>query len=127
MTTIRLTAAQAMVRYLAAQMAEDETPFIAGCWGIFGHGNVAGLGEALWSERAALPTYRAHNEQGMALAAVAYGKAQLRQRIMAVSTSIGPGATNLDAAHALACVLMALALLAFVLIEWPTTEEATGA
>ena len=51
MTTIRLTAAQAMVRWLTAQLAEDGTPFVSGCWAIFGHGNVAGIGEALHGAR----------------------------------------------------------------------------
>ena len=108
MTTQRLTMAQALVKHLSALRVEmndgSVQPYCAGVFTIFGHGNVAGLGEALWSERAALPTYRAHNEQGMALAAVAYGKAQLRQRIMAVSTSIGPGATNVVTAAAVAHV-----------------------
>ena len=65
MTTIRLTAAQAMIRYLSAQMAEDGLPFLAGCWGIFGHGNVAGLGEALHAAGDTFPTYRGQNEQTM--------------------------------------------------------------
>lgn len=99
---------QALVRHLAALRVElnDGTiePYCGGVFAIFGHGNVAGLGEALWQNRAELPTYRAHNEQGMALAAVAYSKAQFRQRIMAVSTSIGPGATNLVTAAAVAHV-----------------------
>ncbi|WP_239061852.1 3D-(3,5/4)-trihydroxycyclohexane-1,2-dione acylhydrolase (decyclizing) [Ideonella livida] len=107
-TTIRLTMAQALVRYLAALRIELDdgrvVPYCAGVWSIFGHGNVAGLGEALWAEREALPTYRAHNEQGMALAAVAYAKANFRQRIMAVTTSIGPGATNVVTAAAMAHV-----------------------
>ena len=106
--TIRLTMAQALVRYLAALRIEldDGTvvPYVGGVFSIFGHGNVAGVGEALWAERAALPTYRAHNEQGMAHAAIGYAKAQFRQRIMAVTTSIGPGATNLVTAAALAHV-----------------------
>src|ERR1700710_1945095 len=69
MTTIRLTAAQAAVRFLAAQDAEVDgalVPFFAGVWAIFGHGNVAGLGEALQAARETLPTFRAHNEQAMA-------------------------------------------------------------
>jgi 3D-(3,5/4)-trihydroxycyclohexane-1,2-dione acylhydrolase (decyclizing) len=108
MKTIRLTMAQALVRHLAALRVElndgaIET-YCGGVFAIFGHGNVAGLGEALWANRADLPTYRAHNEQGMALAAIAYSKAQFRQRIMAVSTSIGPGATNLVTAAAVAHV-----------------------
>jgi len=106
--TLRITMAQALVRHLAALRVEmaDGTlaPYVGGVFSIFGHGNVAGLGEALAAERHALPTLRAHNEQGMANAAVAYAKAQFRQRIMAVTTSIGPGATNLVTAAALAHV-----------------------
>ncbi|MEM9678111.1 MAG: 3D-(3,5/4)-trihydroxycyclohexane-1,2-dione acylhydrolase (decyclizing) [Pseudomonadota bacterium] len=105
--TIRLTAAQALVRYCAAQMLEidgERVPFLAGCWAIFGHGNVAALGEALYAHREGLPTYRGHNEQGMAHAAIAYAKASRRRRAMMVTTSIGPGATNLVTAAALAHV-----------------------
>ena len=73
MTTIRLTMAQALVKYLAALRVEMEDgsiePYCGGVFTIFGHGNVAGMGEALWAERATLPTFRAHNEQGMAHAA----------------------------------------------------------
>ena len=104
MKTIRLTAAQAMVRYLAAQKNEDGDPVIAGCWAIFGHGNVAGLGEALYAAGDALPTWRGHNEQGMAHAAVAFAKATNRRQAMAVTTSVGPGATNMVTAAALAHV-----------------------
>ncbi|MFK7852810.1 MAG: 3D-(3,5/4)-trihydroxycyclohexane-1,2-dione acylhydrolase (decyclizing) [Granulosicoccus sp.] len=102
--TIRLTAAQALVRYLSAQLTEDGDPFIAGVWAIFGHGNVAGLGEALYASRKELPTYRGHNEQTMAHAAIAYSKQLCRRRAMAVSSSIGPGATNMVTAAALAHV-----------------------
>ena len=104
MATIRLTAAQAMVRYLSVQMTEDGGRFIEGVWGIFGHGNVAGLGEALHGIRAVLPTWRGHNEQTMAHAAIAFAKAAKRRRAMAVTTSIGPGALNLVTAAALAHV-----------------------
>jgi len=106
-TTIRLTAAQAAVRWLAAQhVVVDgvEVPYFAGCWAIFGHGNVAGLGEALHAHRDILPTWRAHNEQGMAHAAIAYAKQMRRQRAMICTTSIGPGATNMITAAALAHV-----------------------
>src|SRR6187399_2621729 len=102
---IRLTMAQALVRYLAAQRTEldgQPQPLFAGVWAIFGHGNVAALGEALWSVRDQLPTFRAHNEQGMAHAAVAFAKASRRRRMMACTTSIGPGATNMVTAAALA-------------------------
>ena len=102
--TIRLTAAQAMVRYIAAQLTEDGEPFIAGCWAIFGHGNVAGIGEALYASRDALPTYRGHNEQTMAHAAIAYSKQLRRKRAMMVTSSIGPGATNMVTAAGLAHV-----------------------
>lgn len=107
MTTIRLTAAQAAVRWLAAQhvvVDGAEVPYFAGCWAIFGHGNVAGIGEALHASRDVLPTWRAHNEQGMAHAAIAYAKQMRRRRAMVCTTSIGPGATNLVTAAALAHV-----------------------
>jgi 3D-(3,5/4)-trihydroxycyclohexane-1,2-dione acylhydrolase (decyclizing) len=102
--TIRLTAAQALVRYLSVQLNEAEEPFIAGVWAIFGHGNVAGLGEALYAHRDAIPTWRGHNEQTMAHAAIAYAKQLGRRRAMAVTSSIGPGATNMVTAAALAHV-----------------------
>lgn len=107
MSTLRLTAAQAAIRYLANQFVEidgAEVPYFAGVWAIFGHGNVAGLGEALYGAREALPTYRAHNEQAMAHAAIAYAKQMRRQRAMICTTSIGPGATNMVTAAALAHV-----------------------
>ncbi|MAU22155.1 MAG: 3D-(3,5/4)-trihydroxycyclohexane-1,2-dione acylhydrolase (decyclizing) [Martelella sp.] len=104
MKTIRLTAAQATVRYLANQYNEDGEPFIAGVWAIFGHGNVAGLGEALYGMREVLPTYRGQNEQTMAHAAIAYAKQLRRKRAMAVTSSIGPGALNMVTAAALAHV-----------------------
>lgn len=108
----RLTVSQALVRYLAALKAEviqpdgrtDILPYCAGVFAIFGHGNVAGLGEALQAEKDRLPTLRAHTEQGMANAAVAFAKAHFRQRIMAVTSSIGPGATNMLTSAALAHV-----------------------
>ncbi|WP_434611970.1 3D-(3,5/4)-trihydroxycyclohexane-1,2-dione acylhydrolase (decyclizing) [Tabrizicola sp. M-4] len=104
MKTIRLTAAQAMVRWLANQQAEDGTRFIEGIWAIFGHGNVAGLGEALHGARDVFPTWRGHNEQTMAHTAIAYAKASKRRKVMAVTTSVGPGATNVVTAAALAYV-----------------------
>jgi 3D-(3,5/4)-trihydroxycyclohexane-1,2-dione acylhydrolase (decyclizing) len=102
--TIRLTAAQAMVKYISAQQNADGTQFIAGCWAIFGHGNVAGIGEALYHAQEDLPTYRGHNEQTMAHTAIAYAKQLGRKRAMMVSSSIGPGATNMVTAAALAHV-----------------------
>ncbi|WP_027803356.1 3D-(3,5/4)-trihydroxycyclohexane-1,2-dione acylhydrolase (decyclizing) [Paraburkholderia dilworthii] len=108
-STIRLTTAQALVRYLAAQRVASEDgastePLFGGVFAIFGHGNVAGMGEALYQHRDELPTLRAHNEQAMAHSAIAYAKAHFRRRMMAVTTSIGPGATNLLTAAALAHV-----------------------
>jgi 3D-(3,5/4)-trihydroxycyclohexane-1,2-dione acylhydrolase (decyclizing) len=102
--TIRLTTAQALVRYLAAQQTPSGETLFGGVFAIFGHGNVAGVGEALYEHREVLPTYRAHNEQAMAHSAIAYAKANFRRRMMAVTTSIGPGATNLVTAAALAHV-----------------------
>jgi 3D-(3,5/4)-trihydroxycyclohexane-1,2-dione acylhydrolase (decyclizing) len=107
MKTLRLTAAQATVRFLAAQMTEIDgktVPLFAGVFALFGHGNVAGLGEALYGARDVLPTFRAHNEQAMAHAAIAFAKASRRRRMMVCTTSIGPGATNMVTAAALAHV-----------------------
>ncbi len=129
MGTIRLTAAQAMVKWLSVQMVEAEPSsseavghgavspsrseavgqpklerFIEGMWAIFGHGNVAGVGEALHRYRDVFPTWRGQNEQTMAHAAIAYAKGQGRRRAMAVTSSIGPGSTNVVTAAALAHV-----------------------
>ncbi|NKL27926.1 3D-(3,5/4)-trihydroxycyclohexane-1,2-dione acylhydrolase (decyclizing) [Rhizobium leguminosarum bv. viciae] len=104
MTTIRLTAAQAMMKWLSVQMTEDGERFIEGVWAIFGHGNVAGIGEALHGIGDALPTWRGQNEQTMAHAAIAYAKTLKRRRAQAVTSSIGPGATNMITACALAHV-----------------------
>ena len=104
MTTIRLTAAQAMVKWLSVQMTDEGARFIEGVWAIFGHGNVAGLGEALYHAQDVLPTWRGQNEQTMAHAAIAYAKTMKRRRAMAVTSSIGPGATNMVTAAALAHV-----------------------
>ena len=104
MPTVRLTAAQAMMRWLSVQMNEAGERFIEGVWAIFGHGNVAGIGEALEGMGNALPTWRGQNEQTMAHAAIAYAKGKKRKRAMAVTSSIGPGATNMVTAAALAHV-----------------------
>ncbi|MCY4053627.1 MAG: 3D-(3,5/4)-trihydroxycyclohexane-1,2-dione acylhydrolase (decyclizing) [Hyphomicrobiales bacterium] len=97
--------AQALVRWMTAQRIEQfdggAEPAFAGVWAIFGHGNVAGLGEALYGAKDALPTFRGHNEQGMTHSAIAYAKQKQRRRMMAVTTSIGPGAANLVTAAAL--------------------------
>ena len=105
--TVRLTVAQALVRFLVNQMTTidgEKLPIFAGCWAIFGHGNVAGIGEALYPVRDRLPTYRAHNEQAMAHAAIAFAKASFRRRFMVCTTSIGPGALNMVTAAAVAHV-----------------------
>jgi 3D-(3,5/4)-trihydroxycyclohexane-1,2-dione acylhydrolase (decyclizing) len=107
MKTMRLTAAQAMVRFLGAQRVEidgHDQRLFEGVFAIFGHGNVAGIGEALYAARDLLPTYRAHNEQAMAHAAIAFAKASRRRRMMVCTTSIGPGATNMVTAAAVAHV-----------------------
>jgi len=108
MKTIRLTTAQALVRFLTRQFVRlddgAELPLFAGVWAIFGHGNVAGIGEALFQVKDHLPTYRGHNEQGMAHIAIAFSKARRRQQVMVATSSIGPGATNMVTAAALAHV-----------------------
>ncbi|WP_348760586.1 3D-(3,5/4)-trihydroxycyclohexane-1,2-dione acylhydrolase (decyclizing) [uncultured Salinisphaera sp.] len=103
--TVRLTMAQALVRYLGAQYIEidgRQEPLFGGCFAIFGHGNVAGMGEALYAERERFSTWRGHNEQGMTHAAIGYAKQYRRRRMMAVTTSIGPGALNMVTAAGLA-------------------------
>ncbi|SFL33583.1 3D-(3,5/4)-trihydroxycyclohexane-1,2-dione acylhydrolase (decyclizing) [Gracilibacillus orientalis] len=99
--TIRLTTAQALVRFLNNQYIHvdgEEFPFVEGVFTIFGHGNVLGIGQALEQESNQLNIYQGKNEQGMAHAAIAYSKQKLRQKIFAVTTSIGPGSANLTAA-----------------------------
>jgi 3D-(3,5/4)-trihydroxycyclohexane-1,2-dione acylhydrolase (decyclizing) len=105
--TIRLTMAQAVARFLTAQktVIDGETlPIFGGVWAIFGHGNVAGIGEALHAVKDELPTYRGQNEQSMAHAAIGYAKANFRRRFMVATTSIGPGALNMVTAAGLAHV-----------------------
>lgn len=111
MKKIKLTTAQALIAYLCAQhiMLEEfgrlkKRLLFAGGFAIFGHGNVAGIGQALFEHREQLPTYRAHNEQAMAHSAIAYAKAMRCQRMMFATSSIGPGATNMVTAAALAYV-----------------------
>ena len=102
----RLTTAQALVRWMTAQRSEllDGTPvpLFAGVFAIFGHGNVLGLGTALHEAGDSLPTWRGQNEQGMALAAVAYARATDRRQVMTATSSIGPGALNMVTAAGVA-------------------------
>jgi 3D-(3,5/4)-trihydroxycyclohexane-1,2-dione acylhydrolase (decyclizing) len=103
--TLKLTTAQAIVRFLIAQRTVvdgADVPLFPGVFAIFGHGNVTGLGFALDEVRDRLPTIRGQNEQGMALAAVAYAKATRRRQIMVATSSIGPGATNMVTAAGVA-------------------------
>ncbi len=105
MNTVRLTTAQAIVRYLIAQRTiidGKEEPLFAGAFGIFGHGNVVSLAEALYPVQDVLPTWRGHNEQSMALAAVAFAKAKRRRQIMIATSSVGPGSSNMITAAATA-------------------------
>src|SRR4029077_6317013 len=98
MTLVRLTMAQALVRFLAAQHSERdgvEHRFFEGCFGIFGHGNVTGVGQALAEQPGLLTYYQARNEQAMVHAAAAFAKMRNRLATFACTTSIGPGATNM--------------------------------
>ncbi|MGH3341691.1 MAG: 3D-(3,5/4)-trihydroxycyclohexane-1,2-dione acylhydrolase (decyclizing) [Carbonactinosporaceae bacterium] len=110
MATVRLTVAQAVVRFLAGQRSERDgvrRPLFAGCFGIFGHGNVAGVGQALLELLEAggeLRYYQARNEQAMVHAAAAYARMSDRLATLACTTSIGPGATNLVTGAALATI-----------------------
>ncbi len=105
-TTVRLTTAQALVRWMLAQRSVlldgTEVPLFAGVFGIFGHGNVLGLGTALHAVRDQLPTYRGQTEEGMALAAIGFARAMDRRQVMAATSSVGPGALNMVTAAGLA-------------------------
>jgi 3D-(3,5/4)-trihydroxycyclohexane-1,2-dione acylhydrolase (decyclizing) len=103
----RLTMAQALVRFLAAQYVERdgvEHRFVNGCFGIFGHGNVAGIGEALFERPDLLTYYQARNEQAMVHAAAGYARMNNRLSMMACTSSIGPGGTNMVTGAALATI-----------------------
>jgi 3D-(3,5/4)-trihydroxycyclohexane-1,2-dione acylhydrolase (decyclizing) len=105
METIRLTVAQAIVRFLVAQRTEidaEEAPLFPGVFAIFGHGNVTCLGDALFAAGDRLPTWRGQNEQTMAMAAIAFAKAKRRRQIMVATSSIGPGAANMVTAAGIA-------------------------
>jgi 3D-(3,5/4)-trihydroxycyclohexane-1,2-dione acylhydrolase (decyclizing) len=121
MSTIRITMAQALVRYLMNQYTVvdgEEVPLFPGIFGIFGHGNVTCLSEALEAVKDTFPTWRGQNEQSMALAAIAFAKAKRRRQIMVATSSIGPGATNMvtaaGVAHANRLPLLILAGDTFV-------------
>jgi 3D-(3,5/4)-trihydroxycyclohexane-1,2-dione acylhydrolase (decyclizing) len=106
-TTLRLTVGQAVIRFLAAQRVERddvEQPFFGGALGIFGHGNVAGIGQALLQYRKDFRLYQGRNEQGMVHIATGYAKMKNRLGAMACTTSIGPGATNMITGAATATV-----------------------
>src|SRR5262245_65630937 len=99
MKPVKLTMAQALVRYLTAQhtvIDRREVSLFAGAFAIFGHGNVTCLGEALEPVQDVIPTWRGQNEQNMALAAIAFAKAKKRRQIMIAAASIGHGATTMD-------------------------------
>ena len=103
--TIRLTMAQALVRYLCNQFTivdDDKVPLFPGVFAIFGHGNVTCLAEALEAAKDQLPTWRGQNEQSMALAAIGFAKAKRRRQMMVAATSIGPGALNMVTAAGVA-------------------------
>jgi 3D-(3,5/4)-trihydroxycyclohexane-1,2-dione acylhydrolase (decyclizing) len=108
-STVRLTVGQAIVRFMAEQYVERDgvqRRFIAGVWGIFGHGNVAGLGQALeeLGDECAMPYYRPQNEQGQVHIATAYARHRNRLQTFACISSIGPGATNMVTGAATATV-----------------------
>jgi 3D-(3,5/4)-trihydroxycyclohexane-1,2-dione acylhydrolase (decyclizing) len=105
MKTVRVTTAEAVVRFVVAQRTVIdgvEAPLVPGAFAIFGHGNVTCLGPALHAAGDELPTWRGQNEQGMALAAIAYAKAMRRRQFMLVTSSIGPGALNMVTAAGVA-------------------------
>ncbi len=105
--TKRLTMAQALIAFLQNQYVERdgvENPFFAGCWGIFGHGNVAGIGQALQQYAASFRYYQTRNEQAMVHTAIAYAKMKNRLQTFACTSSIGPGATNMITGAATATV-----------------------
>jgi 3D-(3,5/4)-trihydroxycyclohexane-1,2-dione acylhydrolase (decyclizing) len=104
---MRLTVAQALVRFLAAQHVERDgvrSKFFAGCWGIFGHGNLAGIGQALQQYQDAFPYHQARNEQAMVHIAAGYARQRNRLGTYACTSSVGPGATNMVTGAALATI-----------------------
>ncbi len=107
MKTVRLTMAQALIKFIDNQYVSfdgKENKFVEGVFGIFGHGCVVGIGEALQEQNHSLTFYQGHNEQGMTHAAIGFAKQNKRKKIMAVTSSIGPGALNMVTAAGLATV-----------------------
>ena len=105
MKKIKLTCAHAIIKYIIAQkilIDGKKEPLFAGAFGIFGHGNVACLGQALEENKDQLPTYRGHHEQNMALTGIAYARAKRRKQIFIATSSVGPGSTNMVTASAVA-------------------------
>ena len=111
MKKIKLTCAHAVVKYLIAQkilINGKKEPLFPGVFGIFGHGNVACLGQALEENQKDLPTYRGHHEQNMALTGIGYARAMRRKQIFIATSSVGPGSTNMVTAAAVAFVVAAI-------------------
>lgn len=107
MKTIRLTLGQAIVRFMMNQYVErdgEENAFFAGCWGIFGHGNIGGVAQALQQYGPDFPYYQTRNEQAMVMTAIAYAKMKNRKQTFACLSSVGPGATNMVTGAATATV-----------------------
>ena len=105
MKNIQLTCAHALVKFLIAQKTlidGKKEPLFPGVFGIFGHGNVACLGQALQENQKELPTWRGHHEQNMALTGIAYSRAKRRKQIFVATSSVGPGSTNMITAAAVA-------------------------
>ena len=105
MKKIKLTCAHAIVKFLTSQkilIDGKKEPLFAGAFGIFGHGNVACLGQALEENKDKLPTYRGHHEQNMALTGIAYARAKRRKQVFVATSSVGPGSTNMVTAAAVA-------------------------
>ena len=103
MKKIKLTCSHAVIKYLISQkilINGKKEPLFAGAFGIFGHGNVACIGQALEENQDQLPTYRGHHEQNMALTGVAYARAKRRKQIFVATSSVGPGSTNMVTAAA---------------------------
>ncbi len=105
MKKIKLTCAHAIVKHLISQkilIDSKKDQLFAGVFGIFGHGNVACLGQALQENQKELPTWRGHHEQNMALTGIAYARAKRRKQIFVATSSVGPGSTNMVTAAAVA-------------------------